>query len=101
MNEREKMSKNVEGKHRKEIDIEPLGRVHANEKARKKTKPDIFESHICIKNIAIYFLCSSKNVGYFFLREHALRVQSSDSGKLYALCAATPQICYTKLCGLW
>ena len=50
--------------------IRPCSRKRKS--SENSTKPDIFESHICIKHrLAVYDLCSRKNLGYF-LREHAL-----------------------------
>ena len=46
------------------------GRVRANEKAQKSTKPDIFEIHICIK-IQKLITCLRKKYD-IFLCERAL-----------------------------
>ena len=39
--------------------------TQTKKKLKKKYEPDIFESHISIKNITIYPFCSRKTIGYF------------------------------------
>ena len=46
-----------------------LDRVHADENLDKKHETRYFQKPHLYKNIAIYLICSSKNLEYFFLRE--------------------------------